>query len=74
MLNILIREIFHLTVSVGSDAASVTDRNRAETERHMRWRRDPLSHPDIQAMTATELGDLPFDARRILGTPPVNGR
>ena len=27
------------------------------------WRRDPLSHPALQAMSQRELGDLPFDPR-----------
>ncbi|MDF0599971.1 hypothetical protein P1J78_04435 [Psychromarinibacter sp. C21-152] len=26
----------------------------------LQWRRDPLSHPDIQAMSERELADLPF--------------
>ncbi|WP_299400201.1 hypothetical protein [Pelagibius sp.] len=25
------------------------------------WRRDPLTHPALQAMSQRELGDLPFD-------------
>lgn len=29
------------------------------------WRRDPLSHPVLQAMTPRELGDLPFDPRGV---------
>lgn len=29
-----------------------------------RWLRDPLSHPQLEAMCLTELADLPFDARR----------
>lgn len=29
------------------------------------WRRDPLSHPAVQAMSQRELGDLPFDPRRV---------
>lgn len=29
------------------------------------WRRDPLSHPALQAMTPRELGDLPFDPRDV---------
>ncbi|WP_422369369.1 hypothetical protein [Pelagibius sp.] len=27
------------------------------------WRRDPLSHPDLQAMSQRALDDLPFDPR-----------
>jgi|GEM_PF-3032841 len=30
-----------------------------------RWRRDPLSHPDLQRMSLQELADLPFDPTRI---------
>jgi uncharacterized membrane protein len=30
------------------------------------WRRDPLSHPDLQTMDKRALGDLPFDPERIL--------
>lgn len=29
------------------------------------WRRDPLSHPALQAMSERDLADLPFDPRRI---------
>ena len=25
------------------------------------WQRDPLSHPDLQAMSLRELADLPFN-------------
>ena len=28
------------------------------------WRCDPLSHPDLRAMSARELGDTPFDPTR----------
>ena len=40
---------------------------RAAEARHAgcRWRRDPLSHPALQAMSQRELGDLPFDPRAI---------
>lgn len=31
-----------------------------------RWRRDPLSHPAIRAMSPREIADLPFDPRAIL--------
>lgn len=30
-----------------------------------RWRRDPLSHPDIVAMSERELADLPFEPRSV---------
>lgn len=29
------------------------------------WRRDPLSHPAIRAMSQREIADLPFDPRRL---------
>jgi hypothetical protein len=29
------------------------------------WRRDPLSHPALQAMCLDELADLPFDPRNL---------
>ncbi|NIA71018.1 hypothetical protein HBA54_20675 [Pelagibius litoralis] len=31
--------------------------------RRIAWRRDPLSHPALQAMSQRDLGDLPFDPR-----------
>lgn len=30
------------------------------------WRRDPLSHPDLHAMSERELADLPFDPGAIV--------
>ncbi|MGJ8532319.1 MAG: hypothetical protein ACSHYC_09055 [Alphaproteobacteria bacterium] len=30
------------------------------------WSRDPLSHPDLQAMSERELADLPFDPGTIV--------
>jgi len=29
------------------------------------WRRDPLFHPDVAAMSERELADLPFGADRL---------
>lgn len=29
-------------------------------EERVQWLRDPLSHPALEAMSARELGDLPF--------------
>ena len=29
------------------------------------WWRDPLSHPDLQRMSQTELADLPFDPAQL---------
>ena len=31
-----------------------------DVERQAEWMRDPLSHPDIDAMSERELADLPF--------------
>lgn len=36
-----------------------------DVERWSQWLRDPLSHPDLQAMSPTQLADLPFDPKRI---------
>ena len=30
-----------------------------------KWWRDPLSHPDIQAMSERQRADLPFDPHKI---------
>lgn len=30
------------------------------------WRRDPLSHPDLRAMSQRELADLPFSPEQFL--------
>lgn len=30
------------------------------------WRRDPLSHPDMELMSERELADLPFDPKAIV--------
>lgn len=29
------------------------------------WRGDPLAHPALRAMSQRDLGDLPFDPRRV---------
>lgn len=34
------------------------------------WRRDPLSHPVLQRMTATELADLPLNWSRTIADTP----
>ena len=31
-----------------------------DVERKMQWLRDPLAHPDLEAMSERELADLPF--------------
>lgn len=40
----------------------------ADPERHAQWLRDPLAHPDLEAMSERELADLPFAH----GTRPNN--
>lgn len=34
--------------------------NEVDTEQRARWLRDPLAHPDLDAMSERELADLPF--------------
>lgn len=34
---------------------------RSEPADEVRWRRDPLAHPAIRAMSQREIADLPFD-------------
>jgi hypothetical protein len=46
--------------SIGThSAARRTPRNTATDQES--WILDPLSHPDVDAMTERELGDLPFN-------------
>jgi hypothetical protein len=33
-------------------------------EKRRQWFRDPLSHPDLEVMSVTQLADLQFDPRR----------
>ncbi|MBA8901640.1 MULTISPECIES: hypothetical protein [unclassified Phyllobacterium] len=42
-----------------------TDRSVPDEDAADHWRRDPLSHPALQAMGLDELADLPFDPRRL---------
>lgn len=37
----------------------------AGDEDRRRWRLDPLSHPDLDAMSPRELGDVPLRSARI---------
>lgn len=37
------------------------DRSDAEPRHEAEWRRDPLLHPQIQAMSQRQLADLPID-------------
>ena len=37
-----------------------TAHDRAEPESRAHWLRDPLAHPDLEAMSERELADLPF--------------
>jgi hypothetical protein len=40
-------------------------RQAAEAARRRQWLRDPLSHPQLEKMSGTELADLPFEPHRI---------
>ncbi|MDA4845541.1 hypothetical protein [Hoeflea poritis] len=44
-----------------------------DIEKQLRWLRDPLSHPQLRSMSQAQLGDLPFEARNVLGSPPAKG-
>lgn len=37
----------------------------AGEEDRRRWRQDPLSHPDLDAMSMRELGDVPLRSARV---------
>jgi hypothetical protein len=39
--------------------------NRGRAEKWGQWLRDPLSHPDLEAMSLTQLADLPFEPGRV---------
>jgi len=45
---------------MGEPAYGPRNTFRACQELRLQWRRDPLSHPAIEAMSERELGDLPF--------------
>ncbi len=46
--------------TAGARLAADTDLDR---EQRAAWRRDPMSHPDLQAMSQRARDDLPFDPR-----------
>jgi hypothetical protein len=46
----------------------------ADPERKAQWLRDPLAHPDLEAMSERELADLPFARRRPSGAADVRCR
>jgi hypothetical protein len=48
-------------VKRGSFARTVREGHPSQSGQ---WVRDPLSHPDLAAMTVTQLADLPFEPRR----------
>jgi hypothetical protein len=39
----------------------------SEAASRRQWLRDPLSHPQLEKMSATQLADLPFEPRRVRG-------
>jgi hypothetical protein len=48
--------------SIGTRAAGETRRTSCKTSAGEKsWILDPLSHPDVEAMTERELADLPFN-------------
>jgi hypothetical protein len=55
---------FLVTLLKSAQPKSSLKNDRASLNRD--WRRDPLSHPDIQAMSERERSDLPFDPRDTL--------
>jgi hypothetical protein len=44
--------------------ARTPTRRMGHSSQSGQWVRDPLSHPDLAAMTVTQLADLPFEPRR----------
>lgn len=44
-------------------AARPGDESALHRAQQAAWRRDPLSHPDLQTMSQRALDDLPFDPR-----------
>jgi len=49
----------------GRRGARRAARSPLAAAREAAWRRDPLAHPVLQQMSQRELGDLPFDPRRV---------
>ena len=47
----------------------ITGRQRVTGSARRSWSRDPLSHPDLERMSQTELADLPFDPRLVCDEP-----
>ena len=47
-------------ISIMRHLSTAPHSNDNDVERHAAWMRDPLSHPDIDAMSERELADLPF--------------
>ena len=45
---------------MGEPACRPRNTSRAWQDLRLQWRRDPLSHPAIKAMSERERGDLPF--------------
>ena len=47
-------------ISILRHLSIMPHRPEDELQRRAAWMRDPLSHPDIDAMSERELADLPF--------------
>ena len=47
-------------ISILRHLSTVPHSSDDDVERRAEWMRDPLSHPDIDAMSERELADLPF--------------
>jgi len=47
-------------ISILRHLSTVPHCSEVDVQRQAEWMRDPLSHPDIDAMSERELADLPF--------------
>ena len=56
-------KIFSIIPMLGRSLLASSDRTADEDD----WRRDPLAHPALAAMSPRELADLPFDRCQRLG-------
>ena len=52
-------------ISILRHLSTVPHSSDHDVERRAEWVRDPLSHPEIDAMSERELADLPFGRARI---------
>ncbi len=54
-------------ISILSDLSTNWRRGASGSESRLRWLRDPLAHPALEAMSERELADLPFGRARHAG-------